>query len=105
LWMLLRASPIWYTGQQRPQKPVPVANFRAEHDPAVLRLAPRKRTLLGARVGSKCEELNVSESGRLGPVERTWMRRVATSLMGHMWSAQAGVSSDRASLAASDKAS
>ena len=34
------------------------------------------------RVGSKSEELNVSKSNPLSPIERTSMRRAATSLMG-----------------------
>jgi hypothetical protein len=38
--------------------------------------------MLNVRFGSKREELNVSKSGPLCPIERTSMRRAATSLMG-----------------------
>jgi hypothetical protein len=45
---------------------------------------------VGARVGSKCEELNLSKSGPQYPTKPTSIRGVTTSLMGqqatlHAW--------------------
>jgi hypothetical protein len=52
----------------------------SSHRKKMLSGAPRRT--VGVGIGSECEELNVSKSSPLHPVERTSMRRAAISLMG-----------------------